>query len=167
MKHKSEENKKQVVRPYFTKSDSASRKRPFSTGLFFHWILLVLLLVVSRVDLVAFVIFLEVVGVREYRHLCASGFLREERLDEPSSQRVGGFGLRRKPVKLLSWSCTKPRGDKGTSGCCRCWQHGIDTARVCHRVIHAAGERNKKCATLTCCEKQQTAVIAKPASALE
>ena len=46
-------------------SDSASRKRPFSTGLFFDWILLVLL-IVSRVDFIVFVLFLEAVGVREY-----------------------------------------------------------------------------------------------------
>ena len=83
-------------------SDSASRKRPFSTGLFFDWILLVLLLIVSRVDFVVFVLFLEAVGVREYCctaveigwQLCASRLLREQRLGEPSSQRVGGFGLR-------------------------------------------------------------------------
>ena len=43
-------------------SDSASRKRPFSTGLFFDWILLVLLLIVSRVDFIVFVLFLEAVG---------------------------------------------------------------------------------------------------------
>ena len=50
-----------------------------------------------------FVLFVEAVGVREYCstaveigwQLCASRFLREERLDEPSSQRVGGFGLSR------------------------------------------------------------------------
>ena len=75
-------------------SDSASRKRPFSTGLFFDWILLVLLLIVSRVDFIVFVPFLEAVGVREYCctaveigwQLCASLFLREQRLGEPSSQ---------------------------------------------------------------------------------
>ena len=89
-------------------SDSASRKHPFSTGLFFDWILLVLLLIVSRVDFIVFVLFLEAVGVREYCctaveigwQLCASRFLREQQLDEPSSQRVGGFGLSRKPPKL-------------------------------------------------------------------
>ena len=77
-----------------------SRKRPFSTGLFFDWILLVLL-VVSRVDFIVFVLFLEAVGVREYCctaveigwQLCALRLLREQRLGEASSQRVGGFGL--------------------------------------------------------------------------
>ena len=54
-----------VLRPFLTQSDSASRKRPFSTGLFFDWILLVLL-IVSRVDFIVFVLFLEAVGVREY-----------------------------------------------------------------------------------------------------
>ena len=49
--------------------------------------------------------------------LCASRFLREQRLDEPSSQRVGGFGLiSRKPSKLRSWSCTQPRAAKATAG---------------------------------------------------
>ena len=74
-------------------SDSASRKRPFSTGLFFDWILLVLL-IVSRFDFIVFVLFLEAIGVREYCctaveigwQLCVSRFLREQRLDEPSSQ---------------------------------------------------------------------------------
>ena len=52
-------------------SNSASRKRPFSTGLFFDWILLVLLLIVSRVDFIVFVLFLDAVGVREY--CCTAG----------------------------------------------------------------------------------------------
>ena len=55
----------------------------------------------SRVDFIVFVLFLEAVGVREYFctaveigwQLCASRFLREQRVGEPSSQRVGGFGL--------------------------------------------------------------------------
>ena len=105
-------------------SDSASRKRPFSAGIFFDWILMVPLLIVSRVDFIDFVLFLEAVGVREYCctaggigwQLCASRCLREQRLDEPSSQRVGGFGLSRKPPKLRSWSCTQPRAAKATAG---------------------------------------------------
>ena len=110
------------VRPFLMQSDSANRKRPFSIGLFFDWILLVLLLVVSRVDFIVFALFLEAVGVREYCctaveigwELCASRFLREQWLGEPSSQRVGGFGLSRKP-KLRSWSCTQPRAAKATA----------------------------------------------------
>ena len=52
----------------------------------------------------------------EFRwQLCASRFLREQRLDEPSSQRVGGFGLRRKPPKLRSWSFTQPGAAKATA----------------------------------------------------
>ena len=51
---------------YTVQSDPASRKRPFSTGLFFDLgILLVLLLIVSRVDYKVLVLFLEAVGVRE------------------------------------------------------------------------------------------------------
>ena len=61
-------------------------------------------------------LFLEAVGVREYCctaveigwQLCASRFLREQRLGEPSSQRVGGFELSRKPPKL-------PRAAKATA----------------------------------------------------
>ena len=109
------------IRPFLIQSDSASRKRPLSTGLFFDWILLVLL-IVSRVDFVVFVLFLEAVGVREY--CCTAGEIgwqlcessAEQRLDEPSSQRVGGFGLSRKPPKLRSWSCTQPTAAKATAG---------------------------------------------------
>ena len=63
----------------------------------------------------------EAVGVREYYcctaveidwQLCAPRFLREQRPDEPSSQRVGGFGLSRKPPKIRSWNCTQPRAAK-------------------------------------------------------
>ena len=76
-----------VVKLFLIQSDSASRKLPFSTGLFFHWILLVLL-IVSRVDFIVFVLFLEAVGVREYccmalEHgwqLCASRVPREQRV---------------------------------------------------------------------------------------
>ena len=53
-----------LIMPFLMQSDSASRKRSFSTGLFFDWILLVLLLIVSRVDFIVFVLFLEAVGVR-------------------------------------------------------------------------------------------------------
>ena len=49
------------LRPFLTRSDSASRERPFSTGLFFDRILLVLLLIISRVDFIVFVLFLEAV----------------------------------------------------------------------------------------------------------
>ena len=75
-------------RPFLTQSDSASRKRPLSTGVFFDWILLVLLLIASRVDFVAFVLFLEAVGVREYCCMgvknrlaaCASRVLLKQRV---------------------------------------------------------------------------------------
>ena len=96
-----------IVRPFHTQSDSAGRKRPFLAGLFFDWVLLVILLIVSRVDFIGIVLFPEAVGVREYcrtavwqskigRQLCVSRVLGGQRvlaLDEPSSQRVGGFGL--------------------------------------------------------------------------
>ena len=87
-----------VLRLFLIQLNAASRKQPFSTGLFFDWILLALL-IVNRVDFIVFVLFLEAVGVREYCctaveigwQLCAPRFLREQRLDEPSSRRVGGF----------------------------------------------------------------------------
>ena len=112
-----------LIMPFLTQSDSASRKRPFSTGSFFDWILLVLLVIVSRVDVIVFVLFLEAFGVREQCctaseigwQLCASRFLREQRPDEPSSQRLGGFGLSREPPKLRSWNCFQPRAAKATA----------------------------------------------------
>ena len=106
-------------------SDSASRKWPFLVDwTFFDWILLVLRLIVGRVYFIVLVLFLEAVGVREYCctageigwQLCASRFLCEQRLDEYSSQRVGGFGLSRKPPKLRSWSCSQPRAAKAIVG---------------------------------------------------
>ena len=36
--------------------------------------------------------------------------------DEPSSKRVGGVRLSRKPTKLRSWRCTQPRAAKATPG---------------------------------------------------
>ena len=36
--------------------------------------------------------------------------------DAPSSKRVGGVGLSRKPPKLRSWRCTQPRAAKATAG---------------------------------------------------
>ena len=112
-----------MLRPFLIQSDYASRKRRFWTGFFLDWNLLILLLIVSRVDFIVFVLFLEAVGMREYCctaveigwQLFASRFLREQRLGEPSSQRVGGFGLSRKPPKLRSWSCSQPRAAKTTA----------------------------------------------------
>ena len=87
-------------RPFLTQSHSASRKRSFSTGLFFDWIILVLLSIVIRVDFIVFVLFLEAVGVREYccmaveNRLAALCFVRSSRArDELSSKRVGAIGL--------------------------------------------------------------------------
>ena len=36
--------------------------------------------------------------------------------NEPSSKRVGGVWLSRKPPKLRSWRCTQPRAAKATAG---------------------------------------------------
>ena len=51
------------ITPFLIRSDSASRKRHFSTGLLFDWIRLVLL-IVSLVEYIFFVLVLEAVGVR-------------------------------------------------------------------------------------------------------
>ena len=111
-----------MLRPFLIQSDYASRKRRFWTGFFLDWNLLILLLIVSRVDFIVFVLFLEAVGMREYCctaveigwQLFASRFLREQRLGEPSSQRelvalglaesrqsyVRGVAVSREPPKL-------------------------------------------------------------------
>ena len=49
-------------------------------------------------------------------------------LAESRQSYVRGVALSREPPKLRQAQ--------------RCWQHGIETARCCRRVIHAAGERN-------------------------
>ena len=78
-----------LLKLLLTQSDSASRKRSFSTGPFPDWILLVLLLIVSPVDFIVFLFFLEAVDVREYCctavgqsnigwQLCASRVPREQ-----------------------------------------------------------------------------------------
>ena len=82
-------------------SDSASRKRPFSIGLFFDWILLVLLLIVSRVDFIVLALFLvEAVGVREYccmeleprlAALCFARSLRATRASRATNLRPSGL----------------------------------------------------------------------------
>ena len=94
-------------------------------------------------------LFLEVVGVREYCftaveigwQLCASRFLREQWLDEPSSQRVGGFGLSRKPrsyVRGVALSREPPKLQQAQP-VLAAWDRYRALLR---RVIHAAGERN-------------------------
>ena len=75
-------------------------------------------------------LFLEAVGVREY---CCTAVWQSKSVgssvlraffasnacfarDEPSSKRVGGLGLSRKPPKLRSWRCTQPRAATATAG---------------------------------------------------
>ena len=90
---------------------------------------MVLLLIFSRVDCIVFVLFLEAVGVREYccvavesQLAASSAVLREFFASnacfarEPSSKRVGGVGLGRKPPKLRSWRGTQPRAAKAAAG---------------------------------------------------
>ena len=96
-----------VLRPLLMQSDSASRKRPFSTGLFFDSAglffdsVLLVLLIVSRVDFIVFVLFLEAVGVREYCcraveigwQLCASRFSASNGSANPRSSELVALGL--------------------------------------------------------------------------
>ena len=124
----------------------SSRKRPFTTGLFLDWIVLGLLLIVSRVDFVVFVLFLEsgwCEGVLLYgrRKSVGSAVLRAFfasnacfARDEPSSKRVGGVGLSRKPPKLRSWRCTQPRAANATAG--------VAVVGKIISIPRAAGERS-------------------------
>ena len=114
-----------AITPFLIQSDSASRKRPFSTVLFFDGILLVLLLIASRVDFIVFMLFLEAVGLKEYccmavgNRLAALCFARSSRatrasratnlrpsglvasgLAESRQSYVRGAALSREPPKL-------------------------------------------------------------------
>ena len=104
-----------------------------------------------------FVLFLEAVGVREYcctwygsRNSVGSSVLRAFLAsnacfarDEPSSKRVGGVGLSRKPPKLRSWRCTQPRATKATAGVAVVGKMAsITRATAAVVCIHAAGERS-------------------------
>ena len=113
----------------------------------FDWILLVLLLIVSRVDFIVFVLFLEAVSTTALKKAKSVG----SSMLRAVSASNGSTNLR--PSELVALGLAKSR--QSYSRRSRCWQHGIETARCCRRVIHAAGERNYECATLTCCEKQQ------------
>ena len=73
--------------------------------------------------------------------LCFAGSSRATLL-RARRTRVGGVGLTRKPPKLRKWHCTQPRATKATAGVAVVGKNGIDNARCCRRVIHAAGERS-------------------------
>ena len=116
-----------LIRPFLTQSDSVNRKRPFSTGLFFYWILLALL-IVSRVDFMVLVLFLETVGVREsccmavenqLAALCFARSPRAMRASHATNPRPSGLvalDFSQKPPKLRSWRCTQQRAVKATAG---------------------------------------------------
>ena len=61
--------------------------------------------------------------------------------DQPSSKRVGGIGLAQKPPELRLRRGTQPSAAKATAGVCSRFVNDIDTARCCHRMIHAVGGR--------------------------
>ena len=123
------------IRSFLTQSGSASRKRPFSTGLFFDWILLVPLFFVSRQSSRFYSfralprggwcegVLLDCCMAVENRLAALSAVLRAFFASnacfarhEASSKRVGGVGLSRKPPKLCPWRCTQPRAAKATAG---------------------------------------------------
>ena len=91
-------------RPFLTQPDSASRKRPFSTGLPFDWVLLVHLFIVSRVDFIVFVLF-PTVDAREYCCMavenrlaalcfaCSSRATRASRATNPCPSGLVALGL--------------------------------------------------------------------------
>ena len=142
-------------------SDSASRKRPFLTGLFSHWILLVLL-IVSRVDFYSFCAlprgdWCEGVLLYSSRHrLAALCFALSPRTTARRTLVPAGVALGLAESRQATFvEVHSAENRQSYSSRSRCWQHGIETARCCRRVIHAAGEQNEECATLTCCEKQQ------------
>ena len=127
-------------------------------------------LIVSRVDFIVLVLSLEAVGVRGYcrtavygsRKSVGSSVLRAFPAsnacfarDEPSSKRVGGVGLQPKVAKATVVALHSAESRRSYSRRNRRWQNGIDTARCCRHVIHAAGERSEAYATLTCGKKQQ------------
>ena len=149
------QEKNAVFRPFLTQSDSASRKRPFSTGFFFDRILLVL--IVSRVDFMVLVLFLEAVGVREFycmaieNRLAVLCFARSARATRARARRTlvpaswWLWAYSRKPPKLHSWSCTQPRAAKATAGVAVVGKMGSIPRALppsCDNTLLASGARN-------------------------
>ena len=138
------------VRPFLTQSDPASRQRPLSTGLFFDWIL-PFLLIVSRVDFIISVLFLEAVDVRQYccmeieNLLAALCFARSARATCARARRtlvLVALSFQSRAAKATFVELHSAESRQSYSRRSRCSQNGIDTARCCRRVIHAAGERS-------------------------
>ena len=115
--------------PFLTQSDSVSpkRKRPISTGRFFDWTVLVLL-IVSRSRFHSFCALprggrCEGVLLYGSRKSVGSSVLRAFSAsnaccpcDKLPSTHVGGVELSQKPPKLPSWRCTQPRAAKDAAG---------------------------------------------------
>ena len=141
-----------------------SRKRPFPTGLFFDWNLLVgLLVIVNRVDFIVFVLFLEAVDVREYfcmaveSRLAALCFVRAPRAtlaSRATNPRLSGLVTldlaesRQSYVRDVALSREPPKLQQASPLLAK-------LRRYCRRIIHAAGEQSKECATVTCGDKPQ------------
>ena len=123
---KNSRNTKNSLGPFLIQSDSASRKRPFSTGLFFDWIRLVLL-IVSRVDFKVLVLFPEAVGVREYccmaletrlAALCFASSSRATRASRATNLVQAGWWRWAQPkaANAKFVRCNQPRTAKATAG---------------------------------------------------
>ena len=86
-------------------------------------------------------------------------------LDEPLSQRVGGFGLSRKPPKLRPWSCIQPRAAEATAAGVAVvakWDRYRALLPSCDDTRCWRAELGMRHADL---RREETAMIAKPASA--
>ena len=142
-----------AVRPFLTQSDTANRKRPFSTGFFWPFFL-------SSVEPIS----CSYRQSNRYYSFCAllRGGWCEGVLLYISRNRLAAqcFALssrataRRARVRASWWLWAKPKAATATfvelhsaesrqsySSRSRYWQHGIETARCFRRVIHA-GEQN-------------------------
>ena len=136
---------------------SVSQTEPLPTGFVFDWILLLLLFIVSRVDFMDFVLFLEAVwsegvllrdgersvGISALRAFSASNarFTR----DEPSSNRTGGVGLARKPPKVRSWRGSQPRAAKALASVAVVGKmSSIQRAAATAYTPRASGARNAR-----------------------
>ena len=110
-----------------------------SKAALFDWILLVLL-IFSRVDFVVFVLFLEAVGLREYCCMAVENRLAALCSAHSSQATRASRATNRRPSGLVALGLAESH--QSYSRRSRCWQNGIENARYCCRVIHAACERS-------------------------
>ena len=101
-----------------------------------------------------FVLFLEAVGLREYCciwqskigwqlfQLCIASSSRATRASRATNLRSSGLVALGLAQSRQSYVRGVAESRQSYSRRRRCWQNGIDNARYCCRVIHAAGERS-------------------------